>query len=277
MKPVSRSLAAPYPPDQHVLRDLRLWIERGEEGSCAGLELVPEMLGDRGQLRAGILGILIDAAGGDMAVRTVLPSWVATADLVYHVLRPVSAGLVQARPRLLRRTRSALVLEVDVTGEDGPVALATMTFAILEAKREVQRMGAGRSEPRTEFFSESSRLRAPFLAAIGAKVLDEREGVVELPLAPYVGNSLGALQGGVVATLLDLAAELAARAATGEPCVGVDLAINYLALGRVGPIRSRGRVLRRDPAGALVRVELRDAGAEDRLLAVATVTAEAFA
>jgi uncharacterized protein (TIGR00369 family) len=180
---------------------------------------------------------------------------------------------VEARPALLRRTRATLVLEVEVTGPGGPIGLATMTFAVLPAKGVVQRMGAGADEPRTEFARAGSHLRAPFLEAIGLERLDEAAGAVELPLSPYVGNSLGALQGGGVATLIDVAAETAARAATGEPCVSIDLAINYLALGRAGPIRSRARVLRCDPAGALVRVELRDAGAEDRLITVATVTA----
>jgi len=270
---VPRDPAPDYPPEQHVLRDLRLWIERSEAGSCAGLEVTPEMLGDRGQLRAGVLGIVIDAAGGELAVRTALPSWVATSDLVYHTLRPVSAGVVEARPTVLRRTRATIVLEVEVTGGGEPAALATLTFAVLEAKTAVQRMGAGRDEARTEFYRDDTRLRAPYLDAIGARVLAAADGVVELPLTPYVGNSLGALQGGVLASLVDLSAETAARAATGVPCTSVDLAINYLALGRVGPIRTRARLLRRDAAGALLRVEVRDAGAGERLLTAGTVVA----
>lgn len=266
---------AAYPPDDHVLRDLRLWIERGEQGSCAGLEVVPEMLGDTGKLRAGILGILIDAAAGDMAVRTALPRWVATSDLAYHVLRPVDSGRLEARPALLRKTRSTIVIEVEISDARGPMGLATLTFAMLEATAAVRRMGAGDPSSRTEFQLEHSALRAPFLAAIGARVIDAPEGVVELPLGPYVGNSLGALQGGLVATLLDVAAESAARAATGAPCVSVDLALNYLSMGKVGPIRSRARVLRSTSAGALLRVELHDTGADDRLLTVGTVSAEA--
>jgi acyl-coenzyme A thioesterase PaaI-like protein len=225
MRPVPRAPSVVYPPDDHMLRDLRLWIERDEQGARAGFEVVPEMLGDRGQLRAGILGILIDSAGGDMAVRTALPNWVATSELVYHVLGPVRAGVVEARSSLLRKTRSSLVLEVEVAGASGTMGLATMTFAILAATTEVQRMGAGERSPRTEFQLKHSRLRAPFPAAIGAKVIDPPEGVVELPLLPYVGNSLGSLQGGAVATLLDLSAETAACAATGESCVSVSAAI----------------------------------------------------
>jgi len=263
--------ARTYPPDEHMLRDLGLWIERAAGTSRVGFEVVPEMHDDRGHLRAGILGILIDAAGGELAVSAARPGWVATSDLVYHVLRPVSGGVVEARPSLLRETRSTLVLEVDVACDSGPVGLATMTFARLEARGEVQRMGAGRDEPRTDFALASSRLRRPFLDAIGARLVDRDAGVVELPLSPYVGNSLGALQGGAVATLIDVAAEEAARSVSGEPMVSADLAINYLSLGRSGPIRTRTRVLRRTPSGVLVRVELRDAGAGDRLLTVGTV------
>jgi acyl-coenzyme A thioesterase PaaI-like protein len=272
---VTRAPASGYPPDDHVLRDLRLWIERDEAGSRVGLEAVPELLDDTGALRAGVLGILIDAAAGDLAVRTAAPGWVATSDLVYHVVAPVRAGTVEARPSLLRRTRSTLVIEVDVAAGGETAALATLTFALLEAKSEVQRMGAGQATARTEFYLEHSRMRKPFLEAIGARVVDAGEGVVELPVAPYVGNSLGALQGGVVAALVDRAAECAAGEAVCRPCTSTDLAINYLSLGRRGPVRSRTRLLKREPDRALLRVELRDAGADDRLLTVATVTAAA--
>lgn len=263
-----------------MLRDLRLWIERDAAGSRSGLELVPEMHNARGHARLGVLATLVDAAGGECAVRAASPYWVATSDLVLHVARPLRSGALLAVPEVLRRTRATIVLEVTLRegGSGGEAAgLATMTFAVLPARSEVQRMGAGRDEPRTEFARADSQLDAPFLERIGARVVDAPEGRVELPLSPYVGNSLGGLQGGVVAALADLSAECLAAASTGGPCVTTDLALNYLALGRVGPLRTRGRLLRREPAGgALVRVELRDAGAEDRLVAVASATAQRF-
>ncbi|MBW2231078.1 MAG: hypothetical protein JRG92_11330 [Deltaproteobacteria bacterium] len=57
--------------------------------------------------------------------------------------------------------------------------------------------------------------------------------------------------------------------------VTTDLSIHYLALGRFGPIRTTSRLLRVLPDSALVRVEVRDAGADDRLVCVATATVEA--
>lgn len=56
--------------------------------------------------------------------------------------------------------------------------------------------------------------------------------------------------------------------------VVTDLQIAYLALGRVGPITSRVRVLGTGPTGrAGAMVELRDPGAEDRLTTVVNVGA----
>jgi uncharacterized protein (TIGR00369 family) len=273
-----RSVSGGYPPDEHVLRDLGIWIERDAGGSRAGLEVVPEICNDRRHVRAGALATLVDVGGGESAVHAAGPHWVATSDLVLHVTRPVERGAVRVHPTLLRKTRSTLVFEVALRdAEQEPVGLATMTFAALPTRISGRRMGVGADEPRTEFARPGSGFRAPLVERTGARCLDAAQGVFELRLSPYVVNSLGGLQGGMVALLVDLAAEAAAREATGEPCVTTDLAINYLALGRVGPIRTRARVLRRGPAGALLRVELRDPGADDRLVTVATATAERFA
>ena len=52
-----------------------------------------------------------------------------------------------------------------------------------------------------------------------------------------------------------------------------DLAIHYLELSRVGPVRTRARILRRTNQATLVRIELHDAGDNNRLLSIATATA----
>jgi acyl-coenzyme A thioesterase PaaI-like protein len=267
-----------YPPARHLLRDLRLWIERDDSGARAGLEVVPEMCSAAGCVRAGVLATLVDVAGGESAVRAAAPDWVATSNLALHCLAPVAGGTVEARPSLLRRTRSTVVLEVALHGREARnarVGLATMTFAVLPARTPIQRMGVGADSPRTEFGQPGSGLAAPLPEQLGVRALGAAAGSFELPLGPYVGNSLGALQGGVVAILLDLAAEGAARQAVGADWTTRDLAIHYLALGREGPVCSAARLLRRGTAEALLRAELRDAGAQDRLLAVATASVAA--
>jgi acyl-coenzyme A thioesterase PaaI-like protein len=78
----------------------------------------------------------------------------------------------------------------------------------------------------------------------------------------------GILHGGVVAALVDLAAEHATRG------IVTDVVLHFLAPNRVGPVRAEVRVLGARADGTICRVEVRDAGA-DRVTAVAIATAAA--
>jgi acyl-coenzyme A thioesterase PaaI-like protein len=270
-QPPNQSLnESTYPPDDHVMRDLRLWTERDETGSRSHVEVTPWILTSLGFLRAGVMATLADMAGGEGAVRAVRPNWVATSDLVLHSIRPVADGVVVARPQVLRQTRSTVVIEVGLAVADESVGLATMTFAVLEARSGVQRMGTGREEPRTDFGLPGSGLTMPLEQALEVETIDAPRGIVELPIRPWVGNSLGALQGGVVAMTIELAAEAAGREALGADVTILDLGINYLSLVRTGPARTSSRLLRQSDNEALLRIELRDMGSEARLCTVAT-------
>jgi acyl-coenzyme A thioesterase PaaI-like protein len=102
-------------------------------------------------------------------------------------------------------------------------------------------------------------------------VLDAASGVVEIAVGDYVRNSVGALLGGAVVALVDAAAEAVASARMEADVATRDLQVHFLALGRVGPIRSRARWLAGDARDARLRVELVDAGQDVRLVSVATV------
>lgn len=254
-----RGSSSGYPPEQHVLRDLRLWTERDASGARSGLPVVPEICGPAGDVHLGVLATLVDVAGGELAVRSASPDWVATSDIVLHRLRPVQGATVEARPALLRRSRTSIVLELTLSdGAPGPLAFATTSFAIVPAREPQQRMGVGHDAARTEFALPGSGLDRPLVPRIGVRCLDASSGQLELPLAPYTVNSLGALQGGVAALLATLAAEAAGGAALGGACVARDLALHYLSLARESPVRASARVLRQDASGALLRVESRD-------------------
>jgi acyl-coenzyme A thioesterase PaaI-like protein len=260
-----------YPPDLHIMRDLRPWTERDDDGARCHLEVTPQMHTSSGVLRSGVLAILADMAAGEGAVRAANPHWVATSDLVLHVTNPVVEGIVVARPSVLRRSRSTVVLEVDLSCGEMPVALGTLTFAVLPARPGAKRMGAGADEPRTEFGRPGSVLAVPLAEALEVRIVDARAGVAEIPLTPYVGNSLGALQGGVSGMLIEFGAEAAARELLGRDVSVSDLTINYLSLVREGPARTRTRLLRQGDDEVLLRVELHDPGSDDRLCSVATV------
>jgi acyl-coenzyme A thioesterase PaaI-like protein len=94
-------------------------------------------------------------------------------------------------------------------------------------------------------------------------------------MTPFVVNTLGAMQGGAVASIAAAAATAAADAELGRPTTCVDLEINYLTLGRIGPIRAVPRVLRSEPDWCLVAIEVRDHGNEDRLMTVVRAVAVA--
>ena len=98
-----------------------------------------------------------------------------------------------------------------------------------------------------------------------------------MPVGAYVRNTIGAVQGGVVALLADTAGARAVSSAlgAGSTAVAVDLQITYLATGRVGPMVTRVGPVSVAPASGSgqVVVELVDSGAGDRLTAVVTVGA----
>ena len=104
-----------YPPDRHLLRDLRLAFDHSADGtSRAWLPVVPEICGDDGAVRAGALATLVDVIGGGLAAATAQPR--LDRDRRSHVA-PDRARRRQAtskpRPESLRAGRTTVVLEVD--------------------------------------------------------------------------------------------------------------------------------------------------------------------
>lgn len=261
-----------YPPARHVLRDLGLWSEAGAEPPAAGMPVVPALFGAAGACSLGALGVLVDAVAGGAALRAAEGSWIATSDMRLHGLAPVRSGELVARAHALRSGRTNVVLEVEVHAAEALVAHALVAFSRLAAQGAYQQRARGERLGRVAFGAEAAGFARPFAEALGARCVDADAGVLELALAPYVGNSLGGLQGGVAVALLDLAAEAAGGAWLGRPAATRDLAVHFLAIGRRGPIRTRAARLRRAGDGVLLRIESRDAGAGDRLCTVATAT-----
>lgn len=103
----------------------------------------------------------------------------------------------------------------------------------------------------------------------------EVEGVdlaMEMGTAPHLTNSRGALQGGLIATLIDIVAGRVALAgvASAESVATSDLTIHYLAPVLDGPAQARAKVLRRGSRSVVVQVEVYDVAA-DKLAAVSTI------
>ncbi len=273
MRSSPEKTAAAYPPDEHFLRDLGHWLEWDGEAYRAGLRAIPELGAAPGGVRAGVWAALADTIGGAVATRAVQPNWIATSDLSVHIFSAVRDGEISATARLLRQGRRTAVVEIELfssAAPDEPVGLATVGFSVLEARGDLQRSDHPQATSRTEFGHPDRPLSEDILTRVGVHWLDARAGQLSLKPNPRVRNTLGAVQGGVLALLADAAGEARGRAEGRESGVTCDLALHYLAQGKTGPLETRTRVLARGPDGARVRVEILDRGQSDRLVAVAT-------
>jgi uncharacterized protein (TIGR00369 family) len=260
-----------YPPENHLLRDLRFSFEHDDEGnrSRAWMPVVPELCTDLGHARAGALATLVDVIGGGLAASAAAPGWIATADLTLHLVRAARPGsVVEARANVLRAGRTTVVIEVALVDEhEHDVGVATMSFAVLPRRDTNPEIGSIR-QPASTMARPESRLAGPLLEQLGVQVRDADRGEIDVPVIEWTLNSMGAMQGGVVATVAEVAAETALRAATNEPLVVNDLYVTYLGFGKVGPVRSIVDVLATADGHGSARVELVDTGAENRQMTV---------
>ncbi|WP_197374502.1 PaaI family thioesterase [Mycolicibacterium baixiangningiae] len=101
---------------------------------------------------------------------------------------------------------------------------------------------------------------------------DERM-VVEMENRPDLANTRGALQGGLVATLIDIAGgRLADRlVADGQSVTTADMTVHFLAPVVVGPARAEATVVRAGKRIIVTAVDVTDVG-RDRLAARATLS-----
>jgi uncharacterized protein (TIGR00369 family) len=97
--------------------------------------------------------------------------------------------------------------------------------------------------------------------------------VTELDVAPHSINTNGAVQGGLLATLVDIAAGLLAvrQAPTGQTAVTSDLNLRYLRAITAGAARATARLVHSGRRSMVVQVEVTCA-ADDQLAAIATVS-----
>ena len=255
-----------YPPDRHILRDLAFTTEMGATDAARGwLEVGPFLRDPAGVTHAGAVATLVDALGGGLAATAALPDWMATADLTLHLLARRDVDTVEARARVARAGRTTIVVEVDLDADGAPLGVATMTFAVLPRRAGNPVLVAPGDVTRMTMALPDSGLRASLEASIGIEVRDAPSGLVHLPVGDYVRNSLGAVQGGMMAALATTAAERALTSAAGAPRSVVDLQITYLSLARVGPVVTRTTVLASTASAGTAHVELVDAGADERV------------
>jgi uncharacterized protein (TIGR00369 family) len=219
--------------------------------------------GPAGNVRSGAVLTMLDNAGGLCGGLAALPDgWVVSTNLAARVVSLDHHGPFRIDAGLVRRGRNNVVTEVQIRdeGRDGAlVADGVLTSAILVPENGPPQW----ARPLTIDSGPPLDNLPPIPEWLDVVSVDAN--TVQMDLADALRNPWGILHGGVVATVVDLAAEHATGGIT------TDVVLHFLAPNRVGPVRASARVLGTRSDGEVVRVEVRDEGA-DRVTALAVAT-----
>jgi acyl-coenzyme A thioesterase PaaI-like protein len=271
------------------IRDLDITTEQTSATSARSMAPLTDAVRDAsGAAGLGYLVALVDVNAAMVGLCASQPDWTATADLMLHEAAPLTHGPTILESHLTRAGSRLIVVGVDIYDGEGVtdmddltdpielrrVATGLVTFARVPASTSA---ASATWDPlstigvRRHMEVAGELAREPLLERIGMTVVDARAGVVELPNSPYVHNSRGRINGGVLGMVFQGAAEAAAPG-----YVGSDLHIHYLASARVGPIRTETHVVREVDDHVVCRVVAVDAGADDLVVAQATVTLQRY-
>ena len=225
----------------------------------------PHLRGVHGGVRAGALLTMLDNVGGLCGGLAALPDgWVVSTNLAARTFRTAHTGPLRIDAEVLRRGRNNVVTGVQIRDEGAGDALVTdgvLTSAILVPEN-------GPPQWTRPLVLDPGALPAGLPSVREWLDLQTVDGTtLEIALADALRNPWGILHGGVVASLVDLAAEHATHG------IVTDVVLHFLAPNRVGPVRAEVRVLGTRADGTLCRVEVRDVGSA-RVTAVAIATAK---
>ncbi len=279
---------------RHFLRDIdctQLLLSADRAALIAPLtDAVRSVRG--GGAPVGLLTTLLDVGASDPAMAQCPADWVATQTVSVHGVSPLTAGPIIVESRLERLGKKLVVLAGTIwdghgvddpwevaelldragRGETGvPLTLAatgTISFARMTREaaphmadyRPADWIGQVRTSPLVTTGPDT------VLERMGIRVVDPATGAVEIDSTPYVVNSIGTVNGGSQAAVVEVAAE-----ALRPGSVAVDLQMHFLSQVRVGPARSSASLVRDGGDHSVVSVRLVDAGQSDQLVALATV------
>jgi acyl-coenzyme A thioesterase PaaI-like protein len=244
----------------HILIDLGLVVGRSGDGIVGTAQTVPEMwVPGTTCLRTSILAAWVDHVSGLAAIDVLAPRVPVTLELDVHVYERLPAdGTVRAVARVVKAGRSVVVCTVDITDDRGrPLAIGNASFmAAPDPRLELPSRVSVDDMPTTP-----GRLRVPF--AERAACERRGAGVAVLARSEDGLNAAGTVNGGLIALVVEEAALSLTPGATLS-----SMALRYLRAVRSGPAVATAEV-----RAGLARVEVRDAGGDDRAAVTATTRA----
>lgn len=268
-----------YPPDDHMLRALAIDTQVDETRCIASAPIHDHLRTDQGGMRLGIIAVVVDVAAASLSLAALHPDRAATVTLAMQSRRAARCGPLVAEARIVRQGSKQIVSGIEVFDNAGadrtsPVASSLVCFQRLRFRGDHAALPELGAHPvRSSMAHPAATLDRHFLERAATRVIDADAGVIEIDNHDWVRNSFGTLNGGMVASVIELAGEHAARSVLGPDLVSADLDIHYVGQGGDGPIRSSATRLRVADDHCVSRVELRDAGNDDSLMAVGTVHA----
>lgn len=264
-----------YPPDHHLLRDLRGVAEWINEDECVfTAPVVSEVCEPSGAMQLGPLFAVADVALVHTAIGFAENDWCGTLDLAIRMRQPVIEGPLVVACQALRIGGTLITTQADIYDGAGSTAGGTLAGKAIATSRRM---------PRNREFNDS----APTAKVIGAPqywgiagsgftspvneqlgLTEITPGVIELIKTPYVTNSFGTVNGGTTGIVICAAAE----SALGGEFVATDVEARYVGQAPDGPVRTMCEVIRIGTDHAVVDVTVIDMGRERRPIATGGVT-----
>ena len=241
----------------------RLGVTARVEDGQLSLELSPQQETlHHGIVRASVLSFVIDVVAGIPLDRDA-GVWTLTSDMSVR-MRPIPAPeRIDATSTILREGRRSATSLVELTTERGaPIATGAIGFA------RVPRKSTDPPKPNVPLgqipviFRDPTTLDRPLREEAGIDVIDAAEGIVQVEVTADLLNPAGTLQGAMVALVAEAAAEDLLETRFGSPVVVTELDLRYLRMARVGPVRTRSRLLGAGP-DAPVQIQLIDASTDE--------------
>ncbi len=255
---------------REVTRYVAAELREREDGEIVGRAPAPAHLrGEHGGVRTGVILTLLDYVGGLCGGLAALPDgWVVSTNLAARVVETEHTGPFRIHSRVLRRGRNNVVTAVHLVDEgarDALVADGVLTSAILVPENGPPPW----ARPLVLEPLPASADAPPVREWLGVRTSVGDRGRVEIDLVDDLRNPWGIMHGGVVAMLVDLAAQDATAGG-----VTRDVVVHFLAPNRVGPVVAHARPVGTRADGTVNRVEVRDTAA-DRATAIAVATVSA--
>jgi len=260
---------ATYPPDHHLLRDLRTTQEWIDEDECVfSAPVVPEVCTPGGGMALGPLFAVADVALVSTAIGFSGDDWCGTLDLAIRSRSAVVDGPLVVACRPLRIGGTLITTKAEIL--DGERLAGTAIATVRRMPRNAEYNDAP-PEPKQvghvrRWGLETSGFTRPVREELG--LTEVAPGTIELHKTPYVTNSFGTVNGGTTGILSCAGAE----SALGGEYRCTDIEVRYIGQAAEGPVRTMSEIVRAEDDHAVVDVTVVDMSRERRPIATAGVT-----